>query len=261
MPLAAVQQITGENAMAEKNITIQRLFLILTALAAVSGCATTQPPPRFQFPAGTRVGIVNQLEPYATHQNFSEARIRNFTKTVNVDWDIPGNMQEELTQGLQHDPRYKVIPITGENPIPIVIDRVSGPGAVVPQAAAALESVAGKYNVNVIIIIKSFKGPTRLKLDKHGFILQGYGLFTRQFLFFNRAFAYANLAVIVFKTGPLTYIGSGEPTIDTDPLEDFKLSGDLKIIPPSEINKLEPIIKKYAHQAVVKALHTANLIQ
>ena len=239
---------------------IQRLFLILIALVAVSGCATTQPAPRFDFPAGTRVGTINQLEPYATHQNFSESRIRNFIKPVNVDWDIPGYMQALLTRKLKGDPRYQVLPITGENPIPRVIDRVSGPGTVVPEAAAVLESAANKYEVDVIIVIKSFKGPTRLKLDKHGFILQGYGLFTRQFLFFNRAFAYANLAVIVFKTDPLTYIGYGEPTIDTDPVENFKLSGDLKAIPASEMDKLEPVIKKYARQAVERALNSADLI-
>ncbi len=129
-----------------------------------------------------------------------------------------------------------------------------------PEAASVLESVAGRHKLDVVIIIKSFKGPTRLKLDKHGFILQGYGLFTRQFLFFNRAFAYANLAVIVFKANPLTYIGSGEPSIDTDPVENFKLSGDLKNIPPGEMDKLEPIIKKYARQAVKRALNSANLI-
>ena len=206
------------------------------------------------------MGIINQLEPYAIHQNFSEARIRNFNKTVPVNWDIPGYMQALLTRQLQKEARYQVVPITGANLIPQVIDRVSGPTAVIPEAATSLESVAGRHHVDIIIIIKSFKGPTPIKLAKHRFILQGYGLFTRQFLFFNRAFAYANLAVIVFKTNPLVYIGSGEPTIDSDPLEDFKLPGNLKNIPPAEMDKLAPIIKKYARQAVEKALNSANLI-
>jgi len=44
------------------------------------------------------------------------------------------------------------------------------------------------------------------------------------------------------------------------PLRDFDLSGDLKNLPQSEINKLEPIIQKYANQAIVNALDDANLI-
>jgi hypothetical protein len=44
------------------------------------------------------------------------------------------------------------------------------------------------------------------------------------------------------------------------PLKDFDLSGDLKNLPPSEISKLQPIIRKYADQAIVNALDDANLI-
>ncbi len=238
---------------------MRQFCLFLMVVMVVSGCVATQPTPRFDFPAGTRVGIINQLESYAIHQNFSEARIRNFKKTVAVSWDIPGYMQSLLARRLKSDARYQVVPITGTNLIPRVIDRISGPAAVIPEAATSLESVAGQHNVDIIIIIKSFRGPTGIMLAKHSFMLEGYGLFTRQFLFFDRAYAYANLAVIVFKTNPLVYIGSGEPTIDTGVLENFELSGNLKNIPPAEMNKLEPIIKKYARQAVEKALNSAHL--
>jgi len=239
---------------------IQRFFLILCALAAASGCVTTQQVPKFAFPSGTRVGIINQLEDYAIHRNFSEARIRNFTKTVKVGWNIPGYMQDELTRALTRDGRYTIVPIAIGEPLGQVIDRLSGPGAVMPEAAALLESAAVRNAVDVLVVVKSFKGPTAIQLAKHKFILKGYGLFTRQFLFFDRAYAYANLAVIVFKTNPLTYIGSGEPTVGASLVEDMKLSGNLKNIAPSEMDKLEPIIKQYARQAVQGALTTANLV-
>ena len=240
---------------------IRQFCLLLMSAMVVSGCVTTQPTPRFDFTAGTRVGIINQLEDYAIHQNFSEARIRNFTKTIKVGWNIPGYMQDEVSRALSREGRYTIVPIAVENPPGQIIDRVSGPGAVIPEAAAFLESVAARNSVDVLVVIKSFKGPTGIKLAKHSFVLRGYGLFTRQFLFFDRAYAYANLTVIVFKTNPLTYIGSGQSTIDTDPLENFELSGNLKNIPPAEMDKLEPIIKKYARQAVKKALNAANLVQ
>jgi len=42
--------------------------------------------------------------------------------------------------------------------------------------------------------------------------------------------------------------------------KDFDLSGDLENLPQSEIDKLEPIIQKYADQAIANALADANLI-
>ncbi len=65
---------------------------------------------------------------------------------------------------------------------------------------------------------------------------------------------------VVFKTEPLNYVGSGKPINKKSPLKDFDLSGDLKNLPQSEIDKLEPIIQKYADQAIVNALDEANLI-
>ena len=43
-------------------------------------------------------------------------------------------------------------------------------------------------------------------------------------------------------------------------IKSFDLSGDLKNLPQSEIDKLEPIIQKYADQAIANALDDANLI-
>jgi len=58
----------------------------------------------------------------------------------------------------------------------------------------------------------------------------------------------------------LNYIGSGKPINTKSPLKDFDLSGDLKNLPQSEIDKLAPIIQKYADQAIANALDDADLI-
>ena len=57
-------------------------LMCLMILIFVFACTTT---PKFNFPQGTRVGIINLLEPYATHQNFTSFATKNFTKTY------PGN--------------------------------------------------------------------------------------------------------------------------------------------------------------------------
>ena len=97
-------------------------------------------------------------------------------------------------------------------------------------------------------------------IDKHPIELKDDGLFTKEFLLSIPAHAYARIAAVVFKTEPLNFIGSGKPVNKKSPQQDFELSGDLKNLPQSEIDTLEPIIQKYADQAVVNALDDANLI-
>ena len=92
-----------------------------------------------------------------------------------------------------------------------------------PEVADFLKTLADKHNVDVIIVIKSFRGPSAFKIDKHPFELQGYGLFTKVFLISKQAHAYAKLAAVVFNTQALNYIGSGKPKNMTSPIEDFGL--------------------------------------
>ncbi len=244
---------------------IRRLFLIITAPALISGCTAT-PQPKFQFAADTRIGVINHLERYATHQNFSSLRIGSFSKKLNVNWQIPTYFEDKLTRTLRSDPRYTVIPIRpteasgGIDQQMDRIDEISMSDKVKPEVADFLKTLADKHNLDVIIVIKSFRGPSSFKIDKHPFELQGYGLFTKVFLISKQAYAYANIAAVVFKKEPFTYIGSGQPKNMKSPLKDFDLSGDLKNLPQSEISKLQPIIRKYTDQAIVNALDDANLI-
>ena len=75
----------------------QRLIFSLIASVLVLACATPDPP-RFDFTAGSRIGIINHLEDYATHRNFSSLRYSNpghlhlsvpvFPGTGNQHWII-----------------------------------------------------------------------------------------------------------------------------------------------------------------------------
>jgi ribosomal protein L7Ae-like RNA K-turn-binding protein len=244
---------------------IRQFLLILTAAVLISGCAATQRP-KFQFPADTRIGVLNQLEGYATHQNFSSLRIGSFSKKLNVNWQMPAYFEDKLIRTLRSDPRYTVIPMGsteasgGINQQLDRIDEILMSDKIKPDVAGFLKTLANKHNVDVIIVIKSFRGPSAFKIDKHPIELQGYGLFTKVFLISKHAYAYANIAAVVFKTEPLNYIGSGKPINNKSPLKDFDLSADLKNLPQPEIDKLEPIIRKYADQAIVNALDEAKLI-
>ena len=244
---------------------IRKLFITLTALTSVWACATAQQP-KFDFPAGTRIGVVNHLEGYATHHNFSSLRFDSFSKQIDVNWDIPAYIEIRLSNTLKTDSRYTVVLIKPENPLrevnqePELSDRTLKSTIIKPEKAAYLNSLAEKYKIDVIMVVRSFSGPSVAKIDKHPIELSGYGLLTQQLLMSKHAYAYANITVEVFKTRPLAFIGSGKPENRKSPLKNIDLEGNLKILPRSEIDKLEPLIKKYADHAVESAMANANLL-
>ncbi len=244
---------------------IRKLIYILITLAIVLACATAQQP-KFEFPSATRIGIVNHLEGQATHRNFSSLRFDSFSKQIDVDWDIPAYLENRLSNALKADSRYTVIlikpaePKGGMNQEAELSDRTFKSKAIEPEMVNYLNSLGDKYEVDVLISVRSYRGPGVIKIDKHPIELQGYGLFTRQLLMSKRAYAYANITVEVFKTGPLTYLGSGKPENRKSALNIIDLEGSLKNLPRSEIDKLEPLIKKYAEQAIENAVVNANLL-
>ena len=244
---------------------IRNIVLTLTTLTTVLACATA-PQPKFEFPAGTRIGIVNHLERRATHRNFSSLRVGSFSKQIDVDWDIPDYIEKRLSATLKSDPRYTVIfirpaePLGGINQEPDLSDRTLTSRRLKPATADYLSFLSDKYEVEVLISVRSYTGPGVIKIDQHPIELQGYGLFTKQLLMSKHAYAYAHIAVEVFKTGPLTYIGSGKPRNRKSPLSNINLAGSLKNMPRSEIEKLQPLMKEYAQQAVDNAMVNANLL-
>jgi hypothetical protein len=68
-----------------------------TAVVPAFGCVLQQRPAS-QFPAGTRVGIVSRLENFITHQNFNELRFGSFSKTYELDWNLPAYANDYITR-------------------------------------------------------------------------------------------------------------------------------------------------------------------
>ena len=259
---------------------VRRFMVILTCLLifiCFSACTTT---PKFNFPQGTRVGIINLLESYATHQNFSSFATKNFTKTYPVDWDMPAYAQGKLKMLLEKDAGFTVVEIKVSDPqtreqlrlsmIEQVILSESAPPTVPPQGARSLDKVSDPHDVEAVIVIGSYSGPSPFKSAEERLKVQGYGLFTRKlfggifgdFLSFRKAYAYAQIGVVVFKVQPVIYVGAtrtiakGRPL---RPINDFNWEADLRNLPESELDKAKPHIQKYINDAVDKALRNANL--
>jgi hypothetical protein len=263
---------------------VRRFIVFLACLVIliwVLACTTT---PKFNFPQGSRVGIINLLEPYATHQNLSSFATKNFTKTYPVDWDMPAYAQGKLRTLLEKDAGFTAVeikvsePLTREqlrlNMIEQVILSESALPTVPPQGARSLDTVSDPYDVEAVVVIGSYSGPSPFRSAQERIKVQGYGLFTRKlfsgkfgdifrgFFSFRKAYAYAQIGVVVFKVQPVTYIGAARTIVKgrhLRPIKDFNWEADLRNLPESELDKAKPHIQGYINDAVNKALRNANL--
>jgi hypothetical protein len=245
------------------------------------GCTTT---PKFNFPTGSRVGVINLLEPYATHQNFSSFATKNFTKTYPVDWEMPAYAEGRLRTLLEKDARFTVVEIkvseelTREqlrlNMIEQIILSETAPPTVPPQGARSLDAVSDPYDVQVVVVIGSYSGPSPFRSKDVQLKVQGYGLFTRKLfsgklgsvfggLFsFRKAYAYAQIGVVVYKVQPVIYVHAARTIAKgrhLRPIKDFNWDVDLRNLPESELDQAKFPIQGYINEAVNKALQKANL--
>ena len=259
------------------------VFLVcLVILICVFACTTT---PKYNFPPGTRVGIINLLEPYATHQNFSSFATKNFTKTYPVDWDMSSYAEGKVKTLLEKNAGFTILKIKVSEPLKEknlrfdMIEQVllseTTPPTVPPQGARKLDAVADPNDVQAVIVIGSYSGPSPFKSGQEQINVKGYGLFTRKLFSgklgsvfggifsFRKAYAYAQIGVVVYKVQPVTYIAAARAIAKGRPLRpinDFNWDANIRNLPQAELNKTRPLIQEYIDEAVKRALRDANLI-
>jgi len=130
--------------------------------------------------------------------------------------------------------------------------------------------------VQAVVVIGSYSGPSPFKSRDVQLEAKGYGLFTRklfsgkmgEILFgvfsFRKAYAYAQIGVVVYKVQPVTYIGAARTIVKgrhLRPLKDFDWDADLTNLPETELDLAKPHIQEYINEAVTKALQKANLMR
>ena len=258
-----------------------RFPMCLVIFICVLSCTTT---PKYNFPQGTRVGIINLLEPHVTHQNFSSFATKNFTKTYQVDWDMPSYAEDQLVAQLEKDSRFTAIKIRLSEPhkekilrlemVEQVLLSQASPPTIPPQGARLLDTLAHPYVVQVVVVIGSYSGPSPYKSGETQIQVEGYGLFTRKLfsgklgkvfdgLFsFRKAYAYAQIGVMVYKVQPVTYIAAarairkGRPL---RPINDFNWDANIRNLSESELNPTKHPIEEYIRETLKRALQNANL--
>jgi hypothetical protein len=250
---------------------IRALFAILLSAFLCFGCATN-PRPKPTFQDGTRVGIVNSLESYLTHRHITIDRVDSFTKQINVNWDIPAFLNAKLTDILKTDKRFVVV-VNHSSQTQSQLKQLSNHvyyAAIEQRISQSLtsfiEKTANAHDLDVIITVSSFEGKSPWKIGKNPILLQGYGLLTRKTILGivdiskNWVHPYAQILVTVFKTQPIAVIGAGRPKMAKGNMDNFNWPADIKNIPLTELDKLRPVIRQYADQAVKNALRDANMV-
>jgi hypothetical protein len=250
---------------------IRNLSAGLVMVFLFFGCAS-DPQPKPDFQDGTRVGVFNILEPYLTHRHITIDRVNSFTQQIDVDWDIPTHLNTRLANELKKDRRFVVVPIQS----PQVQSRLEQLSAQIGVAATSrripqelidfIDNQATAHDLDVVIIVQSFRGNSRWKIHDDPIVLEGYGLFTRRTML--GAFGirnswvhpYAQIRVVVLTTQPVVRIGAGSPNMTRARMDNFNWPTDIRNIPENELNKIRPRIKAYADQAVKNALTGAHMV-
>ena len=244
---------------------IRHLIVSLGVVLLFFGCAS-DPQPKPEFQDGTRVGIFNSLEPYLTHRHITIERINSFTRQIDVDWDIPAYVDTQLADNLKKDRRFVVVPIQSSRvqsrlkQLSVQIGAAANNRRIPQDLIDFIESQAKAHDLDVVIIVQSFRGNSRWKIHDDPIVLEGYGLFTRRTMLGafgirnSWAHPYAHIRVVVLTTRPVVRIGAGSPTMTRARMDNFNWPADIRNIPESELNKIQPRVKAYADQAVKNAL-------
>ena len=138
---------------------------------------------------------------------------------------MPAYVDTQLADSLKKDKRFVVVPTRSpqvQSRLKELADQIGAAATrrrISQDLADFIESEAKSHDLDVIIIMQSFKGESPWKIHDDPIVLEGYGLFTRRTVFGavgvrnSWAHPYAQIRVVVFQTRPVTRIGAGRPKL------------------------------------------------
>ena len=249
-----------------------RHFIVGVVAAFLCFSCATDPGPKPSFQDDTRVGILNSLEAYLTHRHITVDRINSFTKQIQVDWDLPAYVDTQIVDSLKKDKRFAVVPIRApqiqerQKQLADQINAAATRRRVSQNLVDFIEDLQKAHDLDVIIMVQSFRGESPWRIANHEIVLEGYGLFTRRTLLGATGIRnswvhpYAQIRLVVFQTQPVLRIGAGLPRLTRARMDNFNWPVDIKNIPQTELDKIRPRIQTYADQAVINALQDAHMV-
>jgi len=234
-----------------------RLAVLLITALAITGCASSGSKPG----SSSRLAFVNLMDQQAQLYSFSDYSQQNDAMTV--DWDIPGLIQQHITDALENE----VVPYAPDNAV-AVNDIMVVRKAVVSSQPSKLKTMLGNAcyvtGAEAVIVLSSDK----LNVQRNNTqALSGYGVFT-----LNAAktreealrsgslslgsepadteyYSFAIPAVSLISCSPVTFLtmstGYRSPVL----LEGFRPANGIGNLSATELEQL--------HQGVLRALDTS----
>ncbi len=92
----------------------------------VSSCAPHPQflSPVFEFQQASKIGIINFVKPTMTHYHIGTTVFNNFTKEIDVNWNIPSFINDEIKQQAT-ELGYHAVIIEPENNIKSILDNAT----------------------------------------------------------------------------------------------------------------------------------------
>jgi hypothetical protein len=207
---------------------------------------------------------MNLLEEHVTHTHIGTTVFANYQDTYDVDWKVPESIQTELIEQLKEIGFEAVI----IQPTPNILENKDKIVAVPwdislnKKLVKDFEEVGVKDNVDLIFVIST--SPEADYIDQTGWSLEGYGFYSRSFLGITKVFAYSQIRIDAVWTHPPSITGMSKHLLRGFEVPNnirSSFTEDLRNIPMSEINKLEPIVKYDIYDLVRRVLIISGLFE
>ena len=250
---------------------------LMVMIAGALGCASA--PVSLKLPQGSRIGVLNVLEPEITHIHIGSLRFDGFTNSIDLGWDIPGFIGRQIEADLRSKGSYTLIPLAADAAadwkqamaraiLRSVNWRMAG------ELRDFIEAAAAAKQLDAVITVSSFNSNERphegcFSIGDTEVITRGYGLFTWQRLLsrlsermpFGRNIAspFANIIVAVYQAKPAALAGFGESPCSNVTLQGFPWEGDIRSLSPEVAGQLKPAVEALGADAAHTALQNAGL--
>lgn len=251
---------------------------LMVMMAGALGCASA--PVSLKLPQGSRIGVLNVLEPEITHIHIGSLRFDGFTNSIDLGWDIPGFIGRQIEADLRSQGSYTLIPLAADAAadwkqamaraiLRSVNWRMAG------ELRDFIEAAAAAKQLDAVITVSSFNSNDRphegcFSIGDTEVVTRGYGLFTWQRLLSrlsermpfgqNIASPFANIIVAVFQAKPAALAGFGESPCSNVTLQGFPWEGDIRRLSPEVAEQLKPLVEAMGADAARTALRNAGLL-
>ncbi|MBT8338944.1 MAG: hypothetical protein HKP58_03995 [Desulfatitalea sp.] len=240
---------------------MKRIVLAVLALTLL-GCSTTPkmlPIPVFDIAKGSRIGVINFVGPRINHYHVGTTVFNNFEKEYEVNWDIPGFINDEIRRQMS-EIGYETVIIESDEHLKsnlkdIVVkegDRYDLSSSVTP----IFKKLANDYDIDMLYVLKPLKAS--LFVPNITIEAENYGVATRSFLGIGstQAFAIIGATSICLDPISLTRGGGGRKNKTVSGLSMFGNFADLN---ENELKAIENALKDIIREMVSELLTNSNL--